>query len=239
MAQKNNPWERQSWDTESSYYAFVTYYLVQEHPRSLNAAYRQHWVDMRLDELFPSREAVSPEEIAEAKTALEAEAENRTASGQWQQWYRAINRDGRLREPHAINWEKRALAHDDHESELVIKQLERKRVKSRVETAELGEMLRAKALNALKHLTAIDQEVITRNGETVIVLKVALTPHEIAHMAEVGVELERLALGLPAKTLDLTSGEKELEPISFIHVHPPVKPDDYEDEDEDEAVDDA
>jgi len=91
-----------------------------------------------------------------------------------------------------FHWRERAFAYDRYMDDKYRKELEASRVKARVETADLGRTMRRKAAEALAELKTI---LYTRGPNGEITLKSALTSNQIVKLAEVGVRLERLALG--------------------------------------------
>lgn len=93
-------------------------------------------------------------------------------------------------------WSDRVEEYDRYQDTIFRKQLEARRLEARVETADLGQHMRTKALEALSVMrTIINQQVRQKDGTVITVQKCALTPTEIARLAEIGVKLERLALG--------------------------------------------
>jgi hypothetical protein len=81
--------------------------------------------------------------------------------------------------------------------------LQRRRIKSLTEVADLGETLRRKAATAARMMSAVTQSVGTHEGHEVIVMASNLTPDQIARLAEVGVKIEQLALGNPTDRPEL------------------------------------
>ena len=125
----------------------------------------------------------------------------RTAKGQekggvcgtWRRWFEQNN------------WRDRAEGYDRHVDEKMRLELEGQRIEAQKETADLGRMLRQKAYNSLRVLTPISQSIGEKDGMEVWIMEAKLTPSDIARLASVGVDLERLALGQPQKTADITS----------------------------------
>lgn len=86
---RKNLWERQGWDTGTSYDRFFNYYLPQPPPRSVDRAFRA-W------------------RRSEGKPV----AEDKRAPHYW--WYWAGGKDSNGNEiPTAVTWEVRASAYDD------------------------------------------------------------------------------------------------------------------------------
>lgn len=88
-------------------------------------------------------------------------------------------------------WQERAFAYDRYMDDKYRKELEASRVRARVETADLGRTMRRKAAEALAELQTI---LYIKQGDQVV-LRNALNASQIVRLAEVGVRLERLALG--------------------------------------------
>jgi len=93
-------------------------------------------------------------------------------------------------------WEERVAEYDRYFDSLMLRELETRRLQTRIETADLGELMRSKAADALEVLDAtIYRTVKQADGTTKKVLRTTLSVNEITRLAEVGVKLERLALG--------------------------------------------
>jgi hypothetical protein len=101
-------------------------------------------------------------------------------------------------------WEERALAYDRHEDQVLLRRLQERKLKSLVETADLGEMLRKKAMTAARMLSAVTQSVGTHDGREVMIMAVNLTPDQIVRMSDIGTKIEQLALGNPTESLAIT-----------------------------------
>lgn len=93
------------------------------------------------------------------------------------------------------HWAERVVAYDRHMDDLYRKELEARRIQARVETADLGQAMRQKAMEAVAELKAITTTVRKVDGKRVRVVRSSLSPGQIAQLAKVGVKLERLALG--------------------------------------------
>lgn len=94
------------------------------------------------------------------------------------------------------SWKERALAYDQHVDRLHRRILEDVRLKARVETMKLGKHMREKAADALAVLDAVVyKNVLQDDGTVERVMRSALTPAQITKLAEIGVKLERLAVG--------------------------------------------
>lgn len=97
-------------------------------------------------------------------------------------------------------WKERALAWDREVDKRLMKKLADRRLRSLLPTADLGALLREKAMQGARAIAPI--EAITQtmpDGRTVMILKTPLTPEQIVKMAEVGVKLEQLAIGNPTE----------------------------------------
>jgi len=83
-------WERQPWDTSASWDRFVTYYLAQAAPRSVDEAYRRY----RLQ-----------------KDGIPVTSKR--APGVWRTWSRGQDSQGNPI-PGAVSWDARAKAYDEY-----------------------------------------------------------------------------------------------------------------------------
>jgi hypothetical protein len=96
-----------------------------------------------------------------------------------------------------FRWVDRAAAYDHHIDKHLQQQLAARRIRARVEAANVGQVLRERAAEALNELkTIVTEEVMGDDGELRTIVRSALSPNEIARLAEIGVKLERQALGL-------------------------------------------
>lgn len=100
-------------------------------------------------------------------------------------------------------WEERARLYDLEGDRKLRAALERRKLKSLTEIADLGETLRTKAFQAARMLSGITQSIGERDGREVILVEVKLTPSEIARLAQVGTELEQLAIGEPTSRQEI------------------------------------
>lgn len=145
MAKKNEPrfpWQKQEWETDGAFRAFSRFYLVQEPPRSVSAAYREY----RRDKL--ARQGKSPDQIRQSVAG-------KAASGTWRRWSMAQNTNyDRL--PGSLTWQERAALYDDYQAALIREKLEARRHKARLKAAEIGEQLREKAREALDIIRSED-----------------------------------------------------------------------------------
>lgn len=151
-------WERLAHDTTASYARFRDYYLPQPAPRSLSAAYRTYYAE---------RHDLAPDDPSLA---------SKKASGQWQQYARALDRDGQRltdeRGEPALTWEERANAYDDW-------QAAQERLENRRKRRAIINTAMDKALQALTKMPASgDMREITA------LLKVALDQSRAEHHDE-------------------------------------------------------
>lgn len=116
-------WERQPWDTPTSFDRFQRYYLSQSPPRSLDEAYRRYRAEG--PGLQTGDNPVAP----------------RRAPGSWQRWARGQDGKGRPI-PGAATWEARAVAWDDHQAELERQRWETRRREVREADYQAGQELR-------------------------------------------------------------------------------------------------
>lgn len=87
-------------------------------------------------------------------------------------------------------WRDRVNAYDRHVDEKIREQLEARRMRARLETADLGRQMRNKAHEAVNALKAI--VMVEDNGK--LVPRSSLSPSDITKLAKVGRELESYAL---------------------------------------------
>lgn len=93
-------------------------------------------------------------------------------------------------------WTERVVAYDNYVDAIHRRVLEAARLKIRVETLQLGSAMREKASEALTVLDAVlYRDVKQSDGTVKREMRSALTPSQIVKLAEVGVKLERLAVG--------------------------------------------
>lgn len=94
-------------------------------------------------------------------------------------------------------WDERVAAYDIHCDTRMREELHQRRLTARIETAKIGRRMREKSAEALSALNAIVY-VHTKDPVTGVVKKErrsAIKPSDIARLAEIGVKLERMALG--------------------------------------------
>jgi hypothetical protein len=112
-----------------------------------------------------------------------------------------------------FQWVERAKAYDRMLDRKSLARLEHRRLKSLEEIADMGETLRRKAVQAARMLTAVQQTVgHDAQGREIVLLEVKMTPGEIARMAQVGAELEQLAVGNPTSRVSM--GEDKNAPFA-------------------------
>ncbi len=97
------PWEMQPWDTVYSFQRFNDYYLLQDPPHTLIAAYRLYRLKTGLNQAYLKR--------------------LRSLSSAWARWAYARNGNN---EPidGALTWEQRANAFDRHRMQRYLRELE-------------------------------------------------------------------------------------------------------------------
>lgn len=121
--------------------------------------------------------------------------------------------------PPAINkpatknrWNERVIAYDAYCDKRMREELFQRKLSARIKTAQIGRRMREKAAEALIALRPIIYVAI-KDPETGAIThekRSALKPGDIAKLAEIGVKLERMALGeddtpmLPAASINLT-----------------------------------
>jgi hypothetical protein len=103
-------------------------------------------------------------------------------------------------------WEERAAAYDRWQQQAAEKRLLSKRMKALEETQELGELLRRKAAAVARMFTNVTQRVGEHEGREMVLLSTTMTPRDVALLADVGVKLEQLALGMPTERTSLQNG---------------------------------
>jgi len=112
-------------------------------------------------------------------------------------------------------WEERCEAFDRYEDTEAMKQLKSRRIQSRLETASIGRVLRQRAAEALEVLEATIYEYhLDADGNKQRITRSALSPAQIVRLADVGVKLERLALGL-----DDSSAQGRGQPVVAVQVN--------------------
>lgn len=103
-----------------------------------------------------------------------------------------------LMQPATFNrWDERVTAYDIHCDARMREELFQRKLRARINTAKIGRRMREKASEALNALNAIVyvhvKDAVT--GKTTKERRSALKPSDIARLAEIGVKLERMALG--------------------------------------------
>jgi hypothetical protein len=87
-------------------------------------------------------------------------------------------------------WRERVNAYDQHVDAKIRENLEARRIRARLETADLGRSMRMKAKEAVDALKSI--VMVEENGK--LVPRSSLSPADITRLAKVGRELESVAL---------------------------------------------
>lgn len=175
----------------------------QKRPATLDTVRREPW------DRLPNGEG--PKAYAQFRCYLELIPEDRTYTKAWERWRTRANLPEGKPCPsnfrtmaHKNDWRGRADAFDADQNRKIESQLAARRTKALIATADLGETLRKKAEQAARMLSPIDQQLGDREGKEVWLVKSQLTPTEIARMAQVGVELEQLAMGNPTTRTEHT-----------------------------------
>lgn len=89
-------------------------------------------------------------------------------------------------------WRERVNAYDRWVNKQIEERLIMRRAQARAETAELGRVMKLKALEAVQAMNAV---IYVENDKGEVVPKSSLSPNEIARLAQIGADLERDALG--------------------------------------------
>lgn len=174
-------WERQDWDTPSSFNYFHEYYLSQPAPRTLNEAYRRYW------------------------RTTKGQETDKNAPGSWRYWFRAEDKHGKAIEG-ALTWEERALAWDDYQAKLDRARWMRR--KRRLEEREwaLAQKMLDKAEQMIQFPVA---KTTIQNGQTTIE-PVDWGMVDITRMSEGASKLARRAAELPIDRADITTAGNAL-----------------------------
>lgn len=90
------------------------------------------------------------------------------------------------------SWRDRVNAYDRWVNKRIEEGLIQRRIQARAETAELGRVLKMQAYEAAKAMQAV---IYTENEKGERIPKSALSPNEIARLAQIGADLESTALG--------------------------------------------
>ena len=176
MAKKKkiNLWERQEWDTQTSFNYFHTYYLSQMGGRSLNKAYRDYRLHIG-DK--PDMKTVAP--------------------SAWRNWFKAMNYSGKKIKG-AATWEKRAEAFDDYCAENNIDQWVKRKEAVRQDDWQLGEDMRRLATAILaegpEFLIERERFVKGKSGKPdTLIVTIALDVNAAVKAGKLGSDLQRLA----------------------------------------------
>jgi hypothetical protein len=96
-----------------------------------------------------------------------------------------------------MRWSGRAVAYDIYQDQLYRQYLEGQRLAARVATADLGAEMHEKAAEALAAYDAVAYVRVKdrETGEMKVVQRTNMTISELVKLAEIGVKLQRLALG--------------------------------------------
>lgn len=135
-------WERQAWDTNTSFDRFTRFFLVQTPPRSVDEAYRRY---------FSEKNQLPPGDTSVA---------SKKASGPWQNWSRGQDSAGQPIDG-AKSWRVRAAAYDDYLAE----QDRLTRERRRAEILESGLALDYERVQELKVLADFLIEQMNQQDE--------------------------------------------------------------------------
>ena len=190
MSDEVKVWERQPYDTLTSFQAFTRFYLPQDNPRSVAEAFRRY----------------------QSQNGIDSSATIR-APGQWQRWSRAWN-DKDQRKPDSMTWSERAEKYDDFMSAKRLADLEKRRdallEQEWVQSVSLfklaqeivsrgGDFITTKR-RVIKAEYDKDGKQLTPEREIIVTsLNIAVAMRAL----EVGDKLARLSLGEPTETMGL------------------------------------
>jgi hypothetical protein len=124
---------------------------------------------------------------------------DRGGEGRSQNFYRTAQEN---------DWKRRALAYDRFLDAKVMERLANRRLAALSEMAHFGRAMRDKAQAALDALDSIVTTEVTdpETGQKRKVQKSALNASEIARLAQMGTEIEQLALGAPTARTSVVAG---------------------------------
>lgn len=191
---ERQPWERQDWETATSYARFADYYLsLPPDKRSLRAAYNNYRADQGLG-IAPSG-----------------------PSGGWQRWEQGLDSRG-APIPGAMSWSERAKAWDFYIAKLKAQELAKqaqveaeKWAKRRIDLLEkewqVGSTLLDRAQDMLRRGMLFRQ--VARDGR-VVIEPVKWGERDIAANAKTGSDLARRSAGLPRDTIAVDDWEGQL-----------------------------
>lgn len=155
-----NPWDRQPWDTDTSYYNFQTYYLsLPPNERNLQDAYRNYRGSKGLGK-------------------VNARGGKIKAPGTWQNWYNGADPKGRKLSgtpfEHSVGWADRARAYDTYLTEQARKAEEAKwkerQLLIRQKEWDAAEELwdRAKQMRRAPVFRQTTQDTVQDGGQTIL-----------------------------------------------------------------------
>jgi hypothetical protein len=188
QAEEKTPlWERQSWESATSFSYFHTYYLSQPPLRSVADAYRKWEADSKKGDSGGAKNK-------KGQTVRPSNGFSRLAQ--------AKNASGELVHPDAVGWEVRARAWDDH-----LAAIDRERwAKRRAEWAEQEWDTSQKLLEkARQMLTFPIVKTTVNNGQTTIE-PAEWRMGDVAKMAETASKLARLSSALPTEMTKIEHG---------------------------------
>ncbi len=170
-------WDRQLWESPTSYARFREYYLTQSPPRRLTAAYREYIRHTRGNEA----------------------ATNITQTpGTWHQWYYAQDRAGRPI-PGAVGWEQRGNALDDAQRAERLQALAERRRKHDDRVLALGDRL----MERLEQMLDWPLQRVTMDEGKMTVEPVRWDLNTVARLLREYDRVLRLITGAPTANVDL------------------------------------
>lgn len=175
---EEHEWDQRDGETDDQYARFQTYLLMPREDRSVLGAHT----------LWTQRH---PHDGPQVKTVQRAHTQFKELSSTQQ-------------------WRDRAHAYDKLVDAKVMERLANRQLHALVEMADLGQSLRRAAATALKSLSLITREEGTdpETGLPVILIKSKLSATDIAKLAQVGTELEQLAIGAPTDRISLVGSKQ-------------------------------
>jgi len=111
-------------------------------------------------------------------------------------------------------WQERIAEYERERNIAIQAELESRRLQARLDTADLGQALRAKAAEALAKFEAIEETDMVKPGrgkkKQVIGKRFVLSAATLTALAKAGVEIERLALGEATQRVEEVGAEQRI-----------------------------